>query len=86
MTLKVITCAHFAPHGSGILQAGYAIMDAYKDKCWWCEIERLRTGIAETVAWIDARDTRGHSDLCAVGNTLRQLLRGASETILKDGQ
>ena len=40
------TCAHFAPHGSGILQAGYAMMDAYKDKCWWCEIERLTAAVA----------------------------------------
>lgn len=41
------TCIHFAPHGSGILTAGYAMMDAYKDECWWCEMERLK---AENIA------------------------------------
>jgi hypothetical protein len=34
-------CKHFEPSGCGITHAGYAVMDAYKNRCCWCEIERL---------------------------------------------
>lgn len=50
---KIQSCAHFSPYGSGINQAGYAMLDAYKDKCCWCEIEQLRSAFDDRVRVIE---------------------------------
>lgn len=39
------------------------------------ELERLYKGIKDSIAWIDARDLRGTSDLCKVAEQLRALAK-----------